>query len=176
MQQQETDVEVDGHVWSREKRPKLDLPPLPTIGAINLFTSTSCLTTRHNSSSTGQSAWASRPKPHPSYSWPPSSPASDLTFSNPFGGVPPLTPPAEVNSFKWATLEPNFMSPRHHSLSSDQDSSRPDITAQHNSSSTVRPSTISLPGFANIPEQSSSPSTWLERAVNTIRKLFPSVD
>lgn len=167
MQRKDMELEVDNGFWSRDKRPKLDLPPVPTIGAIDLFSCTPCPATSHTSNSATQT---SRPKPHPSHSWPPSSPTSDLHFSNPFGGIPPLTPPEEVNSFKWATQEPSVTPLRQHSLSSDQDSSRPEITVQQGSSSTVRPSTISLPGYANMPEQSSSPSTWLERAVNTIGK------
>ena len=162
-----------------EKRLKVELPPLPKIGNINLYTPTTCCAlgqethSHHAVSSLTQTRCYPHPRLRSAHSWPPSSPVSDLPFKNPFGGLAPLTPPQELDSFEWSTLEPAPVSPRQQSLSSEQDNSRPEITAQQQSSTTGRPSTISLPGFVNMPDQNTSPSTWLERTVNTIGEQIP---
>ena len=178
---QTKDDMIEEGISRREKRPKLELPPLPCLGAINLFTTATPLAGGFEISKDGAEdnrvLWTSRNthtrlKACQSYSWPPYFPIDSSTFSNPFGGVPPLTPPQEQEAFKWACSESSSLPPRNHSLSSDQDSSRHGISAQQESSSTGRPSIISLPGFVNMSDQSRSPSTWLERAVNTIGKLY----
>jgi hypothetical protein len=154
---------------SRDQRPKLELPPLPSLEEMHFFSVTGdnnlLSSTSAQVPATQQS---SHPKPHHSLSWPSYSPLEAVAFSNPFGNAPPLTPPQEFDSFKFSTLESDTLLPRNQSLSSEQGASRPDITVQQTSSSTARPSTISLPGFPGMSEQSTSPSTWLDRAVHTI--------
>ena len=169
-------VEVAGSkrckgLWKCGEEAKIELPPLPTIEDI-----TSCQLLRginedqHVNLPLLHSHTLRYPKLYSAYSWPASSPVGDFPVRNSSGSVPPLTPPHEVNMFNWTVSEAAPQSPRHHSLSSEQDGSRIDLTSQQQPSSSTRPSTISLPGFADMTDQNTSPSTWLDRTVNTIGK------
>lgn len=179
------DVDVHGGVLQhtrsqktcrREQRPTLQLPPLPSLDDVHFVGQSATLDAKTTlSESQLASLPKQHPKPHHSLSWPPYSPAGAIAFSNPFGSAAPLTPPEEFDSFKWTNSDPGTLFPRNQSLSSEQSGSRPDITVPHNSSSTARPSTISLPGFTGMSEQT-TPSTWLDRAVGTISEPPISCD
>ncbi len=158
---------------------KVELPPLPSIGHINLYPSTTRPAQNQETNKTLHDAWSvtkqnthSHPSLHSAHSWPSSSPVHDLPLS--LGAHLPLTPPQEVQSFGWPELRPVLLPHKLQSLSSEQDNSRPVITGQQHSGNTARPSTISLPEVVTISDQTTSPSTWLERAVSTIGELaFP---
>lgn len=154
---------------------KVELPPLPRIDHINLYPSPSRSAHGQETSKSLHDVWSltkqnthSHPKLYSAHSWPPSSPVGDLPFKDPFGACLPLTPPQEVDSFGWPDLQSTPLPPRNQSLSSEQGSSVPVITGQQQQSTTGRPSIISLPDSISMDDQDTSPSTWLERAVNTI--------
>lgn len=155
---------------------KVELPGLPSTDHINLYPQISlsaqsqeacqnlpdvCCLTKEDTHS--------HPRLHSAHSWPSSFSVGDRSFRNPFGARLPLTPPKEVDFLSWPDSQPSKVAPRQQSLSSEQDNSRPEFTGQQQSS-IARPSSISLPGFVNMADQSTSPSTWLERTVNTIGK------
>jgi hypothetical protein len=109
--------------------------------------------------------------PGPYSCWPSPLPSKTPALRNPFGGNLPLTPPHEPVQREWLSSDPHCLTPRTHSLSSEQGTSTPELSAQQTSSSGQRPPVITLPGYVNMSNQGGSPSTWLERAVSTIGKF-----
>ena len=166
----ERDVNMAVRGGRGEKKPKIQLPPFPTLGTLNLTASMTTSTTEQINSGKAHSPWASAPpKPHASSSWPPASLTQSLSSNDLFGRLAPLTPPQEADSFRWScTVLNSLVSPNNNSLATEQEPSQPELSGQR-SSATSRPTTISLPGFVNnMSDQNNSPSTWLERAVSTI--------
>jgi hypothetical protein len=170
---------VLGGLWKRKAGLKMELPPLPSLGDVELTTSTDCSPAQHvcvhnECASCPLGPVHTLPKPQNPYPWPPTSPTDTdtLALSNPFGIVPPLTPPHELESLKWPFSDSGNLPDRTNSLSPDATNTIPDISAGQQPASAVRPSTISLPGFVNMAEQSNAPSAWLERAIETISELY----
>ncbi|OQV07934.1 hypothetical protein CLAIMM_12287 [Cladophialophora immunda] len=85
-------------------------------------------------------------------------------LNGPCGIVPPLTPPEDLDSFKWETPSQTGSSGGVHTASNVEGGSANQRQTQPRTSSTSRPSEIRMPEPSNMARDEPSRSNWLERA------------
>ncbi|KIW84126.1 hypothetical protein Z517_03373 [Fonsecaea pedrosoi CBS 271.37] len=104
----------------------------------------------------------SEPLPTPGWFYP--SQVLGQAFNGPCGIVPPLTPPEDLDSFKWETPSQTDSSGGARTVSSYESDSGSQRQSQPRTSSTSRPSEIRMPEPSNMSRDESSRLNWLERA------------
>ncbi|OAP59316.1 hypothetical protein AYL99_06614 [Fonsecaea erecta] len=100
----------------------------------------------------------------PTHGWFCPSPFLGQVLSGPCGIVPPLTPPEDLDSFKWETPSQTDSSEGVQTASNVGGGSANQRQNQPRTSSTSRPSEIRMPEPSNMARDESSRTNWLERA------------
>ena len=159
----------------RSRKPFMYLSPFPSIGAPLDPSIDVSIAVAANEKEVAAKPGSEGERPQwlrPTQSWPCGSSAS--TNGSAFGVVPLLTPPEELSSFSWTPAIHKSAPARQESLSTNSEHNRATGTGRSltDLASVTRPSTISLPDHETMPEQGSTPTTWLNRAVQTIGMLI----
>lgn len=107
-------------------------------------------------------------------SWPQYDPSAFPSLTNPCGIVPLLTPPEDLDAFKWDSPVQTPSSEGIRTVSDvDPDRSHrqdPNDASEPRPRSTSRPSGIQMPERANLSQDDSSRSHWLGRACQQLGK------
>lgn len=154
-------------------RPTMKLHDLPHISPGEPFTEDphprrhSTITTHPSSLDSSLFHSTSLPlQPRPvAQSWPLHSRLNLASLNGPCGIVGPLTPPEDLDSFKWESSE-EIQSSEGVRTVSDVDQGRPNRQSHSESRprSTSRPSEIQMPDRSNLAQDAPSRSDWLGRA------------
>lgn len=110
-------------------------------------------------------------------SWPFPSQGLAQALNRSCGVVPPLTPPEDLDTFKWDTplqIEPS--QGVRTAPNNEQSGARGQTHSQPRPSSTSRPSEIQMPEPANMAQDESSRSNWLGRACQHLGKFYAVLD